>query len=125
MALFKQYHTGVLLGALYSEFTTSMGYYNLINSVFIALMAWNMPTVMNLRERMAWLSFPLFIGMLLAIIILIMLIDYKFFLPSRQEFSNQQWIKHKNPMVRQLERIERRQMRIEQALGLKEIEPID
>jgi len=105
--LTKQHNIGSWVGGLKDIFTRALFYVTAINFLLLAATAYHTTLRDALLERqLAWMTFPVFIGLLLVLILVLMVVEYKLILPSTMAYLNAQVYKHENPIRRQLNRIE-------------------
>lgn len=102
--LLKQHQLGQFPGAAKSIFGRTLVYVGYANFSMIAAMAYT--TFSDpLVHYIPWLSFRMFLGVLAIGLLVVMLLDYKFMLPSEWNFSwRQQW-KHANPIREELKKL--------------------
>ena len=95
----KQKNTlGLVPGALLTQFSNSMIYMTLFNTVMIVVTAWS-TTLVNILPMNFWAFFAAgFLGWLC-----LMLFDYVFIQPSRMAYQNKQGWKHQNQVKLSIE----------------------
>ena len=97
--IFKQYDVGSWLGSIKNVYGRALSYQSITNIFLIALTAYN---TLVLRPEfagiVAWLNFPLFLGILLLVLLLFMVFCYKIEIPSDIRFGASQSWKHYNPV---------------------------
>jgi len=106
--ILRQYNFGPWLGGLKGIFNNSTFYLSLINFVLIAVTAYHTTLSGKINEYAPWFSFPLFLAMMVVLVLVVMLLEYKFMIPSSITFGNAQMYAHRNPIRRDLERIMRK-----------------
>lgn len=94
-------------------------YLSMINFALIAPTAYAVlkPSIIGL---IPWMSFGVFMGILVSIVLVIMFLEYKFMMPSHIAFLSGQKYKHENPFREDLEEANKRLKRIEKKLGIEE-----
>lgn len=94
--LLKQHQLGQFPGAAKSVFGRSLVYVGYANFSMIAAMAYT--TFSDpLVHYIPWLTFRMFLGILVIGLLVVMLLDYKFMLPSEWNFMLKQQWRHVNP----------------------------
>lgn len=106
--LLKQYKIPWVGGAK-ETLAQAAFYISMINFVLIAATAYN-TTIKDwiVTAEMEWLSFPLFIGGITFMVLLVMVFEYKYIVPSLFAFRGQQMFEHESVVIDKLEAIERR-----------------
>jgi len=93
-------------------------YLSMINFALIAPTAYAVlkPSIVGI---IPWMSFGVFIGILVGIVLVVMFLEYKFMMPSHIAFLNEQKYKHESPIRLDLEEILRRIKEMERKLGIE------
>ena len=105
--LTKQYHISGWVGALKDLFTRVVFYVTALNFVLLAATAYHTTLRETIQSQLPWLTFPVFLGVLVVLVLISMVIEYKIVLPSTIAYLNEQGYKHQNPIRAQLDRIEK------------------
>jgi len=94
-------------------------YLSVINFALIAPTAYAVlkPSIVDI---VPWMSFGVFMGILVGLVLVIMFLEYKFMMPSHIAFLSGQKYKHENPFREDLEEANERLKRIEKKLGIEE-----
>lgn len=58
-----------------------------------------------ITEWFPWFSFPMLLGCMVALILLMMVVFFKYVIPSQIAFNMQQNYKHRNPLVRDMGKV--------------------
>jgi len=114
--LLKQHQLGQLPGAVKHVFNSTLGYVGYINFSLIVAVAYNTTLRDPLQQYFPWLTFPMFIGVMVVVVGLAMLIEYKLMMPSSISFGLSQSWRHRNPVRTELEKINKRLEKIEKKL---------
>lgn len=105
--LTKQYNMGSWIGGLKDLIMRVLLYVAIINFVLIVATAYHTTLRETLQVWIPWLTFPMFLGSLVVLLLLVMVLEYKIVLPSTWSFVNRQQYEHKSPIKEQLDRIEK------------------
>jgi len=94
-------------------------YLSMINFALIAPTAYAVlkPSIVGI---IPWMSFGVFIGILVGLVLVTMFLEYKFMMPSHIAFLNKQVYKHESPVRKDLREVLKRLERIEEKLGIEE-----
>jgi len=103
----RQHAVGSWLGGLKDLIMRVLLYVSLINFLLIVATAYNTTLRDTLQVWAPWLSFPVFLGALVLLLLLLMILEYKVVLPSSWSFVNKQQYEHQSPVKEQLDRIEK------------------
>lgn len=103
------------IGAFQVQVMNSFFYLNLISSAMMILTFWYTAGYQIADKYFPWLSLRMFVLVVIILFGLIMFIDYKFILPSRQAFINNQSFKHENEAMIAIRDIQERLKRIEES----------
>lgn len=117
--LLKQYDTGAHIGGLKDLALRTMVYVTAMNFILLVITAYSVSLRSWMAHYVTWFNFPVFLGILIGLLLLAMLIEYKFILPSTWHFINQQQYEHKNLIRRDLNEISRRLDGIEKQIGVQ------
>ena len=93
----RQYNLGLKLGAFRILIANVMFYVSMVNFVMISMVAYNTTLREELQPYAPWFNFPVFVGVMVCGILLAMVVEFKFVMPSVVTFNNSQWYKHQNP----------------------------
>lgn len=114
----RQYNLGHWLGFTYSQTFNTMAYLNIFMAGINMLTFWHTTMVQTRPDYLAWITLPIFIGLVFVGFWLVGFIDYKFVMPARVSFSNRQFFRHDNPLLGELERQREIERRIAAKLGI-------
>lgn len=116
----KQAKVKTWLGGFQVQLSTSMSHYMVyINMSLVGMMFWYTTAAPALRPYAPWVSWWMFATIMLILVVSLMLIDYKYMLSSRQGFLNRQAYKHKNPLVYDIERMEKNLKKLMKEMGIE------
>lgn len=115
LKILKQRDVGSQLGGAKELLMRTMFYITAINFLLIAVTAYHT----TLRVYFP-ISFWGFLGILVAIVVIAMVLEYKIILPSSIVFLNTQAYKHKNPLVDDVLEIKKKLESIEAKLTSEE-----
>ena len=96
------------LGMIIQTFGGAMGWITLATFVFSGMSAWSSPAMLVARGWFPWLSFPVFIGLILLLILFLMWLQHKFAQPSIMVYWNKMFYEQDNPMTRDLKEIKKK-----------------
>lgn len=97
--IFRQHDLGPYVGGFKDLAQRSMFYVTAIN--FILTIGISYSVFVN-----QWFGIGVFLGLLAFAVLVMMLVEYKFILPSTWSFVNRQTYKHKNPLLTKFEEFE-------------------
>lgn len=117
-SLLKQSRGRVWLGAMQVQLASIYQYINPGNTLMIAITFWYSAGSHMANRYASWFSMELFLAAGLALVGLVMYLDYKLVLPSRQRFLNEQACKHENPAMVELRAIREDIQKIKTKLGI-------
>jgi hypothetical protein len=100
--LLKQYNLGKWLGFGYSQTFNTMAYINIFMAGINLLTFWHTTFIPARPEWLSWLSLPVFILFILLSFGFVGLLDYKLIMSARVAFSNRQFFRHDNPILKEL-----------------------
>lgn len=103
--LLRQHQVGQLPGAIKFSFGRTLAYVGYVNFALLGAVAYNTTLRDILLQYMPWLTFPAFMGIMVAGVMGAMWLDYKFMMPSEMHFSQKQTWRHKSPVRGELKRI--------------------
>jgi len=104
-AITKQYNLGVRFGALRILVGQVMFYVSMANFVMISVVAYDTTLRAVIQAHFPWFNFPLFIGIMAFLVLVAMVLEYKFVVPSTTSYGNVMWYRHQNPAKADLELI--------------------
>jgi hypothetical protein len=84
------------LGAIQVQVSNSMFYMSMVSTGMMVLTFWYTAGYQIQQQYLHWLTLGWFIAFVVALFGLVMIIDYKWILPSRMAFVNKQAYKHNN-----------------------------
>ena len=117
--ILKQYNVGTSVGGLKDITMRTMFYVSALNFIMLVITSYSVSLRDFMSEYVEWFSFPVFFGFLILILIIAIIIEYKFILPSQWQFANKQQYEHKSPVRLDLEEIKDRLTEIEKHLGIE------
>ena len=94
------------VGGTYNQAIRTLGYWSAVNSTIILVLGWDSSIGLFLKGVFPWLTFPMFVGMVITAAILVGLIDLMFVLPAVYAFGNKQATIHANPIFQKLEEMQ-------------------
>ncbi len=101
------------IGGSYSQVTRVLGYWSIVNSVILLVLAWDTTIGQVVRGWLPWLTFPLFLVTVGMIVVLIMIVDFLIILPGVWAFANKQAAIHDNPVYDEIKAF-RKEMKVQQ-----------
>ena len=102
--LLKQHQLGQFPGAAKSVFGRTLVYVGYANFCMIAAMAYETFSE-PLLQYIPWLTFRMFLAVLVGGLLVVMVLDYKFMLPSEWNFLLKQQWRHVNPTRAEFKKI--------------------
>lgn len=93
---------GQSIGGLYNQTMRTLAYWSVVNSVILLVLAWDGTLGQLIRGWFPWLTLPYFITIIVAIVLIIMVVDYLVILPGVYAFGNRQTAEHDNPIYKEL-----------------------
>lgn len=121
MNLFKQSKNNTKfhwLGAVQVQITSTFFYVSVVNTILLAITFWYTAGY-RIQRFVPWANIWIFLGSAIVLFLIVMIIDFKFILPARQAFQNEQACKHENPAMDSLNRIEADLKLIKKEMGIK------
>lgn len=109
----KQKKGDLKFGGLVDMMAYTAFWLGLVNFFFNSLVVYSVSLKPWLTEWIPWFNIFSWLGLLLSIIIIVMVLEYKIIYPARQTFRNQQEYAHNSPIQKDLQRIKEK-------LGIKE-----
>ena len=88
-----QHNFGMGLGAIKSQANNAQFYIGLVQLGLVAVAA-----ITKLQVWFPWMSFPMLLGILFVLYLILMLVDYKLVLPATLAFNSSQAWRHRSPM---------------------------
>jgi len=116
----RQYNLGSWLGALKDLFGRTAFYISIGNFVLIAVTAYHTTLRDPILGWLPWFTFPLFMGVVVMLVLLAMILEYKFVVPSSITFINRQVYEHRSLLRRDLEQITERLTEMEKVNATKQ-----
>ena len=116
--LTKQYKASGKIGGAKDLLMRTLFYVSIINFILIAITAYHTTLRDTLLSWFPWLNFPIFLGILVVGLLLLMVLEYKIVLPSSWAFSNRQQYEHQNLIRKQLDKIEETLSEIQKKQGV-------
>ena len=114
----KQYKISGKIGGFKDLLMRTLFYVSIINFMLIAVTAYHTTLRDTLQAWFSWLSFPIFLGILVVGLLLMMILEYKIVLPSTWVFMNKQQYEHQNLIREQLDKIEKTLGEIQRKQGI-------
>jgi len=105
--LARQYNFGPWLGGFKDLFSRTMLYISIINFILIAITAYHVTLKVFLLQYLPWMSFWMYFIGLVVIVLLAMVLEFKFIIPSHYTFLNRQEFEHQNLIRKELEGIKK------------------
>ena len=97
----KQSKINPSIGAFQVQLSGTMSFYMVyINLAMMGTMFWHTTAYPILSPFIPWINFIYFAALMVAIILAMMYLDYRFMLGSRTAFLSKQAYKHQNPIVK-------------------------
>jgi uncharacterized membrane protein len=109
----------IWIGAFQVQIQNSLFYMNLVFMSMSVMTFWYTAGYQVSSTYAQWLTLPIFVGFVVLLFIIVMIVDYKIILPSRQAFQNEQACKHENPAMYVLLDIQDRVVKLEKLLADK------
>lgn len=103
--LLKQHDSGVWLGALRSQVANTQFYIGFVQFGLVAITAYHTTLGGWFNIYFPWVTPVVFVLLGVLLYGIIMLLDYKFVLPSLVAFGNRQSYAHENPVKEDLVRV--------------------
>ena len=103
--LVKQYNFGPWLGGFKDLFSRTMLYISIINFILIAITAYDVTLRSFVLQYLPWISFWIYLVILIGVVLLAMVLEFKFIIPSHYTFLNKQEFEHQNLIRKELEDI--------------------
>ncbi len=114
--LVRQYNFGPWLGGLKDLFSRTTLYISIINFILIAITAYEVTLKSLILQYVPWMSFWVYFLTLVAIVLLVMVLEFKFIVPSHYTFINKQEYEHQSLYAKDLKEIKERLKMIEEKL---------
>lgn len=95
----KQHDLGLHLGGLKDLAQRTLFYVTAINFVLLVI------TTFSVSQFINRVSFPVFVAILAVVLLLAMVLEYKFILPSTWRFINKQRYEHGEPLKDDLQKV--------------------
>lgn len=104
------------IGGVYSQMTRTLGYWSMFQALILLFLGWdsNMGHIIN--GWFPWMSFPIFLAVVVGGFLFVSLLDLVFILPTVYAFNNRQAVKHDNPVYDKIEVMEMEIQRINKKL---------
>ena len=103
--LTKQYNLGPWLGGLKDLASRAIFYLSLLNFVQISATFYYLTLRPNYLQYISWLNFWTYFGTLTFLVLIVMILEYKFIIPSMYTFLNRQEYLHQNLLKKDLKEI--------------------
>lgn len=103
--LFRQHQFGELPGAVKNSFGRTLAYVGYINFLVLMAVGYNTTFRDALMGYAPWLSFPMFMGIMVVGVVVVMCLDYKFMMPSEMHFTQKQLWRHMSPIKAELKKV--------------------
>ena len=112
----RQYNTGRKIGALLDTYQRTAGVISAIQYVTMIIILYTTSARPFLDIYYPWVTFWMFMLIAVVMVLVVMVIVYMIAAPSTFAFHNQQLWKHDNPMRFKLEKIEKKQVLLDEKL---------
>jgi len=128
--LLQQSRPRLWLGASRDMMQRAQSYYGLMNALMMLITVYTVREV-TIHKYLPWMNFVVFLSIIITVLLLILILDYKLVYPSQIAFHQHEAYKHRNLIRRDLDKereiareraelLDKRLSRIEEALGVKE-----
>jgi len=97
-----------LIGLILQTFGGAMSWVTLAIFLFSGMSAWSSPAMLEVRKWIPWLSFPVFLGLIFAGILVLMWLQHKYAQPSIMVYWNKMFYEQDNPMTKDLKDIKKK-----------------
>lgn len=115
--IFRQHNIGAWVGGFKSILGGVTFYIAIINFVLIAITAYHTTLSPTIIRFLPWFNLPLFLGVMVVLLLALMVIEFKFVMPSLITFANLQVYTHRNLLKRDLEKIMKKLDALEKKVG--------
>ncbi len=114
--LAKQRNTNPHIGAVLNVYSATGIIYAPLTLMGVATTVYGLWGGEIIREWLPWFTFPMMLGCMVLVILIMMVVFYKVIIPSQVAFSVGQQYKHRNPLVADMQKILRKLDKIEDRL---------
>lgn len=118
--LLRQHNLGSSIGGLKDIVMRTMFYVTALNFIMLVVTSYSVSLRDFMGNYVGWFSFPVFLGILVFILFVAIIIEYKFILPSQWNFVNKQQYEHESPIKKDMEEIKDRLTAMERHMGVKD-----
>jgi hypothetical protein len=116
--LFRQYNVKGI-GSFINVFYMSLPIFGVLTNIMEAGTFYGVQKT-NIHHIASWMSFPIFLGIVIVLGLFVILFFFKFVYPSYYAFLNRQSYIHQNPMQKDLEELKINQKEIMKHLGIED-----
>jgi len=109
----KQYNSGPWLGGVKDITARTMFYMGLLNFFQISAIFYYTTLKPTYSQSLLWISFGVYLGILTLLFLAVMVLEYKFVIPSTYTFQNRQEYLHQNLIRKDLKEILERLKKLE------------
>lgn len=117
MSITSQWKGDIRLGAMVSLVSYTAFWISLMNFVLVSLIAYNTTIKTIVWEFAPWFNFWWYLAFIAVVVLIIMVIEYKVIIPSRQRFLSGQEYAHESPIRRDLESLKEDNMELRKELA--------
>lgn len=96
----------------------AQSYYGMLNILLLLVTAYTVREE-TIHKWLPWMTFPIFLGTVLLVMIAVMVLDHKLIYPSLIAFHQDEAWKHMSPVKSQFDKLDARLSGIEDALGIQ------
>jgi hypothetical protein len=120
MSILKQGKAPRWMGALQVQMSNSNYYMVYYSQAMMAATFWFTAGSPTVEKYAPWISFWMFLLFLVSSVVVLLFFDYKFMLPARQRFQNEQSWKHYNPWMAEIKILQDDMKLIKKHMGIEE-----
>lgn len=107
------------IGPVKALLASTMFYIGIVQFLLIAVTSYQVSVSPWATQHLPWLTLWIFLGLLLVFVLITLVIEYKFVLPSIYAFGNSQGYVHNSPLVADMQKALRELEEIKAKLGEK------
>lgn len=115
--LIKQYNFGPWVGGFKDLFSRTMLYISIVNFILIAVTAYDVTLKSFILQYVPWISFWMYFLILIVVVLLAMVLEFKFIVPSHYTFLNKQEFEHQNLIRKELEGVKNELSKLKKGLN--------
>ena len=120
----KQRNTSPRIGALIHAYSSTAILYSPLTLIGVATTVYGLWGRDMITEWLPWFTFPMLVGCMVGFILIMMVFFYKVIIPSQVAWSVQQDYKHRNPLVKDIQKVIKNQGEFKETLERHEL-PFD